>query len=123
MEHNPARGCRVKPENRDQMPGYCLTLAVFIGSNPYRCSLVSKLAKLGYRHVSAYVERVRPGSPAAEAGIRADDLIIAIDGRRIADAEEYDAEVARLLPGQVVPFTLKRGAEIVNVDVKVGDAP
>gem|GEM_PF-6782682 len=48
MEHNPARGCRVKPENRDQMPGYCLTLAVFIGSNPYRCSLVSKLAKLGY---------------------------------------------------------------------------
>lgn len=88
--------------------------------NPY---VGVKLAKLGYRHVSAYVERVRPGSPAAEAGIRADDLIIAIDGRRIADAEEYDAEVARLLPGQVVPFTLKRGAEIVNVDVKVGDVP
>lgn len=82
-----------------------------------------KLAKLGYRHVSAYVERVRPGSPAAEAGIRVDDLIIAIDGRRIADADEYDAEVARLLPGQVVPFTLKRGAEIVNVEVKVGVAP
>ncbi len=47
MEHNPARGCRVKPENGDQMPGNCLPLTVLIGSNPYRCCLVSKLAKLG----------------------------------------------------------------------------
>lgn len=82
-----------------------------------------KLAKLGYRHVAAYVERVRPSSPAAEAGIRADDLIMAIDGRRVTDANEYEAELARLLPGQVVPFTIKRGSEILNVNVNVGVAP
>lgn len=82
-----------------------------------------KLAKLGYRHVSAYVERVRPGSPAAEAGIRPDDLIIAIEGRRIANADEYETALARLIPGEAAQFTIKRGQDILNLVVNVTAAP
>ncbi len=82
-----------------------------------------KLARLGYRHVSAYVERVRPGSPAAKVGIQPDDLILAMDGRRIADAEAYEEAVARLLPGQRVQFTIKRGPDILAVMLTVEAEP
>ena len=82
-----------------------------------------KISKLGYRHVSAYVQRVRRGSPAAEAGIRPDDLIVAIAGRRIPDADTYKAAVSQLTPGQVVPFTIKRKATLVTVEVRIGTKP
>lgn len=82
-----------------------------------------RLARLGYRHVSAYVERVRPGSPAAKAGILPDDLILAIDGRRIADADAYEEMVVRFLPGQSAAFTLKRGPDILVVTVIVEAEP
>ncbi len=77
------------------------------------------LSKIGYRQTWAFVERVRRDSPADRAGIRPDDLIIAVDGRRIADAADYSKHVATLTPGQRVPFTLKRGTEIVTVEVVV----
>jgi len=82
-----------------------------------------KLAKLGYRHVSAFVDRVRPGSPAAKAGIQPDDLILAIDGRRISSADVYEETVRDLIPGQIVPFTLKRGAQLLTVNVTIGAEP
>lgn len=77
------------------------------------------LSKIGYRQTWAFVERVRRGSPADRAGIRPDDLIIAVDGRRVADAADYGKLTATLTPGQRVPFTLKRGTEIITVEVVV----
>lgn len=90
------------------------------GKKPY---VGIKLAKLGYRHVSAFVDRVRPGSPAETAGIRADDLILAIDGRRIPSAENYEEIVRELVPGQIVPVTVKRGAKLITVNVTIGVEP
>ncbi len=82
-----------------------------------------KLSKLGYRHVSAYVARVRPGSPAARAGVRADDLILGIGGRRIPDAAAYREAVARMTPGQVVQLIVKRGDQVLPLNITVGEKP
>lgn len=90
------------------------------GKKPY---VGIKLARLGYRHVSAFVDRVRPGSPAEAAGVQADDLILAIDGRRISSAESYEEIVRELVPGQSVPLTIKRGAQLITVNVTVGVEP
>lgn len=76
-----------------------------------------KLSRMGYRHVSAYVDRVRPGSPAAKAGIRGEDLIIAVGGRRIADAEACEEAVRRLVPGEKAPIVVKRGQEFLTLEV------
>ncbi len=76
-----------------------------------------RLSKMGYRHVSAYVDRVRPGSPAAIAGIRNEDLIVAVDGRRIADAEACEDAIKRLTPGQKAAIVVKRGSEFLTLDV------
>ena len=78
------------------------------------------LSKLGYRQVSAFVEKVRKDSPAAQAGIKSDDLIMAVDSRRIASTEDYEKALAQLLPGQRVQIIVKRGEQVVTLDVTVG---
>lgn len=78
-----------------------------------------RLSKLGYRQVSAYVERVSPNSPAAKAGVHPDDLILAIDGRRVRDVPSYEEIVSRLMPGQSVEFSIKRGSEVITLTLTV----
>ncbi|HWL93456.1 MAG TPA: trypsin-like peptidase domain-containing protein [Phycisphaerae bacterium] len=79
-----------------------------------------RLSKLGFRQVSAYVERVVPGSPAAEAGVKKDDLILTVDGRHIADAESFEEVVNELKPGQSIEIVLKRGEKLIRAPVTVG---
>ncbi len=80
-----------------------------------------RLSKLGFRHVSAYVERVASDSPAAEAGIQADDLIVSVDGERVTDADSYNAAVERLLPGRRIQVIVKRGQQLLRADLVVGE--
>ncbi|MEK6644811.1 MAG: trypsin-like peptidase domain-containing protein [Planctomycetota bacterium] len=82
-----------------------------------------RLSELGYRHVSAFVERVRTDSPAAKAGIKQDDLIVAIDGKRVVDAATYQQALASLVVGQTIPFTIKRGEQVLNLPVTLGVQP
>ncbi len=82
-----------------------------------------KLSRLGLRHVSAYVERVRPDSPAAEAGIQPDDLILQVGDRRIASADEYNEAIRRLVPGQTIRIILKRGQRLRQLNLTVGEKP
>ncbi len=82
-----------------------------------------KLSKLGYRRIPAYVERIRPGSPAAKAGIKSDDLIWAVNNRRVSDAEDCRKLLAGLEPGQTVQIVVKRGGRIVATDMVVGEKP
>jgi len=85
-----------------------------------RAYLGIRLSKLGFHQVSAYVQRVRSDSPAAAAGIRPDDLIVSIEGWHIGDADDYKAAVERLTPGQVARFVVKRGPQVMTLNVKVG---
>lgn len=96
------------------------TAATTAPSAPY---VGIKVSSLGYRHVAAFVERVRPGSPADQAGIKPDDLIMAIDGRRIADADAYREALGQALPGQTMQFTIKRGPRVLTIAVTIGEPP
>lgn len=82
-----------------------------------------KLSKLGFRHVSAYVDRVVSGSPAAKAGVKSDDLIVSIAGDRVTDAESYNAAVDRLAPGKRIQIIIKRGEKLLRCDLVVEEKP
>lgn len=60
----------------------------------------------------AYVDSVAPGSPAQAAGVRKDDLVLAIGQEIVRNCREYADAVARLRPGQPVRLMLKRGMTI-----------
>ena len=57
---------------------------------------------------SVYVHDVVKGSPAEQAGLRAGDRIIAVNGRMLDTAVPYDEAYARGKPGDAVEFTLTR---------------
>jgi serine protease Do len=57
----------------------------------------------------ALVAEVEPNGPAARAGIRPRDVIVAVDGNPIRHAEELPRNVARHAPGATITLTYLRG--------------
>lgn len=56
----------------------------------------------------AYVQGVVPGGPAERAGLKAGDIIVALDTQKMKDADEIAATAARLTPGMPVRVTFLR---------------
>ena len=60
----------------------------------------------------AYVERVKRGSPARQAGLRPDDLIVQIDRHTVQTCKEFKHVLKKYKPGDTVTVTFKRGAKV-----------
>ncbi len=84
-----------------------------------RVSLGLRLFTLSGKKAPAYVESVPPGSPAKEAGIRRDDLIMAIAGRAVRSVRDFEEAEAELPGDQDVDVILKRGQQVLAVRVKL----
>jgi len=71
----------------------------------------------------ALVAEPTPNSPAVKAGIKSGDVIVAVNGERIANARELARRIAQMAPGNTVRLTvLQRGSE-KTVDVTLGELP
>ncbi len=64
----------------------------------------------------ATVRKVDPDSPAAIAGIRTDDRIVAVEGRVVRGSADLQREIDRLEPGRTVTLQAVRGGAFVEVD-------
>lgn len=69
----------------------------------------------------AVVANVVEGTPAAVAGIRRGDVVIAVDGCPIEDDRELIATIGRKRPGDQVKLQVERDAQIRTVSVVLGD--
>ena len=69
---------------------------------------------LGGRKSPAYVDRVKRGSPAAEAGMKADDVIVSINGEKIASVKDFQDTLKTLVVGEEVLLIYKRANELVR---------
>lgn len=67
------------------------------------------------------IESVEPNSPAEKAGVRRGDLLLALAGRDLSDAEVVFREL--LKPGERLPLRLKRGLETKTVTVVIEPRP
>jgi S1-C subfamily serine protease len=68
------------------------------------------------------VTAVYPGSPAAAAGIQADDIIVVFDGVSVRDTGELTSYLGeRKSPGDKVVFEVLRGADRLEIPMEIGE--
>lgn len=86
-------------------------------------SLTPELAStLGLQDVrGALVAAPQPGSPAANAGMKAGDVILSINGETVKDARELARQVAALAPGSEIKFGLRRDGTDLTLSVRIGE--
>ena len=71
----------------------------------------------------APIREVVPGSPAAEAGLVAGDVLLRASDRVIKNTYDWDAELLELRVDDVVPLTVRRAGREIQARVKVADFP
>jgi Do/DeqQ family serine protease len=71
----------------------------------------------------ALVSAVDADSPAARAGIRQGDVILAVNGRQVDDSNALRNTIASLAPGSTAKVTLLRGGRETTVDATVAERP
>ena len=71
----------------------------------------------------AYVVSVEEGGPAARAGVRAGDVITALNGDAVETQQELTSLKSQYKVGQTVTLTVVRGGETLALEVVLGVTP
>lgn len=69
------------------------------------------------------VVEVQPGSPAARAGLRPGDLLLAMDGDEFRSAQDVSEAVGQEQPGANVEFTVERAGQERSLQARLGNRP
>jgi S1-C subfamily serine protease len=70
-----------------------------------------------HRATPPYVDRVDPGSPAADAGLRPDDLILEVDDTPVPSWKSFLKTIEKYRAGETARLTVKRGDEVLVLAV------
>ncbi len=65
----------------------------------------------------AVISEVQPDSPGANAGLKVGDVIVGLDGKKVTDAGQLQAEVSSKRPGTKVALEVERDGKAINVPV------
>ena len=68
----------------------------------------------------AVILDVTPGSPADDAGLEPDDVVVAVDGERVTDGIAMIVAIRAHQPGDRVEFTVQRGEDRGDLAVVLG---
>jgi len=71
----------------------------------------------------ALVDQPEPGSPAEKAGIKAGDIITAVNNTPIKDARALAQQIARAAPGSSAKLSVIRDGKTDNIDVTLATMP
>ena len=71
----------------------------------------------------AAVGAVTAGGPAATAGLKAGDVVTAVDGKPIEGSADLVAAIAAKAPGDQITLTVKRGGDTTDITATLGTQP
>ncbi len=71
----------------------------------------------------AYINSVTPGAPAEEAGLRAGDVVVAINGEAIKSSTELTRRVGQARPGDTLRLEIIREERRQTINVRSGTRP
>lgn len=70
-----------------------------------------------------YIRQVSPGTPAEEAGLQADDIIVALNGNEITPEQTFSSMLLDFEPGDTVELTVLRQGQEETVSLTFGEVP
>ena len=70
-----------------------------------------------------YIAQVVQGSPAEAAGLRPQDVVIAVNGKAVNSAGAFIGELAAKKAGETVELRIIRNAQTMNVTVTLAQSP
>jgi serine protease Do len=77
---------------------------------------------LGLRgSTGAMVEDVPSGSPGSRAGLRAYDMIVAVDGKPVSTSDEFTQVIVGRRPGTIATLQVVRDGRAMNLPVKLAE--
>ena len=106
---------REQPLSSSLKPGQAETPAA---AGARRVSL-GTLPDFAYPGPGVRIERVLENTPAAQAGIKPGDLVLAIDGQAVADLRAYSDLLKARKPGDTIVIRLKRDDQELTVEAKL----
>ena len=71
----------------------------------------------------AVIGQVQADGPAKDAGLKAGDVIVSVDGEAIENSTQLRNNIAGTKPGKTVALGILRGNDHLNIDVKLGELP
>jgi serine protease Do len=71
----------------------------------------------------AVVTSVTPGSPAEDAGLEPDDVVLNANGKKIEDSSDLSRHIASIPPGTTVELAVLRNGERREVSITLGTFP
>jgi serine protease Do len=74
-------------------------------------------------HEGALVGEVVPDGPAAKAGLKDGDVIVAFNGKQVSDSRQLRLEASETAPGTRVPVKILRNGEQKTLDVTLKQLP
>jgi serine protease Do len=92
--------------------------SIGIAFNAYQNSAVARV--YGYK-AGVMISHVDPGQPAAEAGLKAGDAIVSVDGHAIANGDELVNIISSHKPGDKVDIGYMRNGQLMHTTVTIGD--
>ncbi len=75
------------------------------------------------KSAGALVDEAKPDTPAAQAGIRAGDVITAVNGNAIKDSRALAREISTMVPGNSVKLDILRNGESKIITVTLATMP
>ena len=80
-------------------------------------------AQYGLARGGVVITNLYANGPAAAAGLRAGDILLAIDGRELHRSQEALAQLASRKPGSTVKLRVQRGLKVQEVECRVVERP
>lgn len=66
---------------------------------------------------------VTPNTPAAQAGLKKGDVILAVNGDTVNDRNQLSLRIAQMSPGTTVKLTISREGQTLDLNVKLAELP
>ncbi|MBI4340225.1 MAG: PDZ domain-containing protein [Chloroflexi bacterium] len=71
----------------------------------------------------AVVAKLVPGGPAEAAGVKAGDVIQAVNGQAVTDTKQFKKGIEALSPGDPVTLAIVRGSDALTITATLGSEP